>query len=51
MGIYSINCGNAILRSVQLLWSSYLNSNRFFSVENLATLFWIYTNHTGCVWI
>lgn len=32
-----------ILRSVQLLWSSYSNSNRFFSLYNLATLFLIYT--------
>lgn len=33
----------AILRSVQLLWSSYSDSTRFFSLYNLATLFLIYT--------
>lgn len=33
----------AILRSVQLLWSSYSDSRRFFSLYNLASLFLIYT--------
>ncbi|MES5953246.1 potassium channel family protein [Bacillus fungorum] len=33
----------SILRSVQLLWSSYSDSTRFFSLYNLATLFLIYT--------
>lgn len=33
----------AILKSVQLLWSSYSDSTRFFSLYNLATLFLIYT--------
>ena len=33
----------AVLRSVQLLWSSYSESKRFFSLYNLTSLFLIYT--------
>ncbi|KFN01130.1 two pore domain potassium channel family protein [Bacillus clarus] len=33
----------AILRSIQLLWSSYSDSKRFFSLYNLTALFLIYT--------
>lgn len=33
----------AVLRSIQLLWSSARESNRFFSLYNLISLFLIYT--------
>ncbi|WP_410984466.1 ion channel [Bacillus cereus] len=33
----------AVLRSIQILWSSYSDSKRFFSLYNLTSLFLIYT--------
>ena len=42
MGFILLIAAIAILKSVQLLWSSYSDSTRF-SLYNLATLFLIYT--------
>ncbi|MEY8350471.1 potassium channel family protein [Bacillus cereus] len=42
-GLILLIAAIAVLRSIQILWSSYSDSKRFFSLYNLASLFLIYT--------
>lgn len=42
-GVILLIAAIAVLRSIQILWSSYSDSKRFFSLYNLTSLFLIYT--------
>ena len=43
MGIYSINCSNCYFEECPIIMEFLFGFNAFFSLYNLATLFWIYT--------